>query len=219
MTHTGTTTSIFDLDGVLTREDTMASLVSTRLAARPHRLVAATAPFLLALAAPPDGALRPAMNRAIVALALRGMTRGEYEELAATTGQTMADRATVVGQAVARCKLARLQGPTIVATASEATLARAFLDGVGLDDIPLVASQLEFAPRGPRLSTHNVGEAKLTAVRAAGFAPEDALFYTDSASDIPLARVARQTVAVNADRRSMKKLANAARDITQECWH
>ncbi|MGW5781936.1 haloacid dehalogenase-like hydrolase [Streptomyces sp. NPDC003863] len=216
---TGTVTSIFDLDGVLTREDTMASLVSTRLAARPHRLVAATAPYALALAAPPDGALRPAMNRAIVALALRGMTQAEYEELAITTGRTMADGSKVVGQAVATCKLARLQGPTVVATASEATLARAFLDGVGRDDIPLVASQLEFAPRGPRLTAHNIGAAKLTAVRTAGFAPEDAVFYTDSASDIPLARVARRTVAVNAVRRSIKKLATAARDITQECWH
>ncbi|MGW3657749.1 haloacid dehalogenase-like hydrolase [Streptomyces sp. NPDC005151] len=211
-------TSIFDLDGVLTREDTMASLVTTRLTARPHRLVAASAPFLLAQAAPPDGALRPAMNRAIVTLALRGMTQNEYEALAVTTGQTMAGRTTVVGQAVARCRLARLQGSTVVATASEATLARAFLDSVGLHNIPLVASRLEFAQRGPRLATHNVGEAKLAAVRAMGFVPEEAVFYTDSASDIPLARVARQTVTVNAAHRSITKLAAAARNITNERW-
>lgn len=219
MSPAGAVTSIFDLDGVLTRDDTMASLVRTRLAARPHRLIAAIAPFLLAQAAPPEGALRPAVNRATVALALRGMTQSDYERLAVAKGQDMARRPTVVQQAVARCRSARLQGPTVVATASEATLARAFLDGVGLRNIPMVASRLEFARRGPRLATHNVGEAKLAAVRAMGLVPEDAIFYTDSASDTPLARVARQTVTVNAARRSITKLETAARDITHERWH
>ncbi|GLV73417.1 hypothetical protein Shyhy02_14190 [Streptomyces hygroscopicus subsp. hygroscopicus] len=214
----GAVTSIFDLDGVLTREDTMASLVGARLAARPHRLVAAIAPFLLAQAAPLDGALRPAMNRATVALALRGMARSEYERLAVAQGHGMAGRTTVVQQAVARCRTARLQGPTVVATASEATLARAFLDGVGLRDIPLAASRLAYTRRGPRLAAHTIGEAKLAAVRAMGFVPEDAVFYTDSASDIPLARVARRTVTVNAARRSITKLEAIARDITHERW-
>ncbi|MFJ9591071.1 HAD family hydrolase [Streptomyces acidicola] len=218
MSSTGTVTSIFDLDGVLTKEDTMASLVSGRLTTRPHRLVAAIAPFLLAQAAPPDGALRPAMNRAIVALALGGMTRREYESLAVATGQAMARRTTVVERAVARCRLAGLQGPTVVATASEATLARAFLDSLGLRDIPLAASRLDFTRRGPRLSGHNIGQAKVAAVQAMGFVPEQAILYTDSASDIPLARVARRTVTVNAARRSISKLAAVANEITHERW-
>ncbi|MFD7136706.1 haloacid dehalogenase-like hydrolase [Streptomyces sp. NPDC059894] len=215
---TGHQVSIFDLDGVLTREDTMGFLVSTRLAARPHLYAAVLAPFLLSLAAPPDGALRPAVNRAIVSLALRGMTRGAYETLAVTTGRSMADR-TAVGQAVARCRLARLQGPTVVATASEETLARAFLDGVGLHGVPLVASRLHFAPRGPGLAAHNVGEAKVAAVRDLGFRPEDAVLYTDSASDAPLARIADRTVTVNAGRRSVRRLTSVARRISHERWN
>jgi phosphoserine phosphatase len=210
-------TSIFDLDGVLTSEDTMSSLVRARLAARPLRFAAAIPPFLLASAAQPDGALKPAMNRAIVALALHGMTRSQYEELAAVTGRVMAAR-TAVRQAVARCRCALGRGPTVVATASEESLARAFLDGVGLHGIPLAASRLDFTPRGPRLIAHNVGEAKVDAVRALGFAPEDALLYTDSASDIPLARIARRTVTVNAARRSIAKLTDASADIRHERW-
>ncbi|MGW2183044.1 HAD family hydrolase [Streptomyces sp. NPDC001732] len=210
-------TSIFDLDGVLTSKDTMSSLVRARLATRPLRFAAAIPPFLLASAAPPDGALKPAMNRAIVALALRGMTRSQYEELAAATGRTMAAR-TAVAQAVARCRCARDRGPTVVATASEESLARAFLDGVGLHGIPLAASRLDFTPRGPRLVTHNVGEAKVDAVRALGFVPEGALLYTDSASDLPLARIACRTVTVNAARRSVAKLTAASADIHHERW-
>ncbi|MFB7915903.1 HAD family hydrolase [Streptomyces sp. NPDC056061] len=217
MNPTENITSIFDLDGVLTSDDTLSSLVRARLAARPPRFAAALPPFLLASAAPPDGALRPAMNRAIVALALRGMTRGQYEELAAATGRTMAAR-TAVGQAVTRCRRALDEGPTVVATASEENLARAFLDGVGLHGIPLAASRLDFTPRGPRLVAHNVGEAKIDAVRALGFAPEEAVLYTDSASDLPLARVARRTVTVNAARRSIAKLTNASADIRHERW-
>ncbi|MFF4082709.1 HAD family hydrolase [Streptomyces sp. NPDC001777] len=217
MTPANDITSIFDLDGVLTSKDTMSSLVRARLTARPLRFAAAIPPFLLASAAPPDGALKPAMNRALVTLALRGMTRSQYEELAAVTGQVMAAR-TAVGQAVARCRCARDRGPTVVATASEESLARAFLDGVGLHNIPLAASRLDFTPRGPRLVTHNVGEAKVDAVRALGFVPEDALLYTDSASDLPLARIARQTVTVNATPRSAAKLTAASADIRHEHW-
>ncbi|MGW2088627.1 HAD family hydrolase [Streptomyces sp. NPDC001880] len=210
-------TSIFDLDGVLTSEDTMSSLVTARLAAHPLRFLAAIPPFLLASAAPPDGALKPAMNRAIVALALRGMTCGQYKELATVTGRTMAAR-TAIKQAVTRCRYARTLGPTVVATASEENLARAFLDGVGLHGIPLAASRLDFTPRGPRLVAHNVGEAKVGAVRSLGFAPEGAVLYTDSASDIPLARIARRTVTVNAARHSIAKLTSASADISHERW-
>ncbi|MFJ4621526.1 haloacid dehalogenase-like hydrolase [Streptomyces sp. NPDC088812] len=158
------------------------------------------------------------MNRALVALALRGMARGEYERLAVATGRALASR-SAVREAVAACERACLQGPTVVATASEATLARAFLDGVGLHHVPLVASRLAFFPRGPRLAVHTVGEAKVTAVRARGFLLDDAVFYTDSASDAPLARVARRTVTVNAARSSVAKLTRVAGDISHERWH
>ncbi|UGQ11356.1 haloacid dehalogenase-like hydrolase [Yinghuangia sp. ASG 101] len=218
MNTTGATLAIFDLDGVLTRADTMATLVGGRLKARPHRLVAALPLVLAAVSAPPDSALKPAVNRRLVALALRGMSRSEYEELAGRVGRTLAERTTVVRQAVAVCAAAVRRGPTVVATASEETLARAFLDGVGLGGIPLIASRLEYTARGPRLAAHNVGEAKLHAVRRAGFAPEDAIFYTDSASDTPLARAARKTVAVNADRRSIRKFAADGTHVDHEHW-
>jgi phosphatidylglycerophosphatase C len=133
-------------------------------------------------------------------------------------GRELAARRTVVRQAVAQCRLAHLQGKTIVATASEETLARAFLDAVDLPDIPLLASRLEFTPRGALLAVHNVGEAKLHAIRAAGSEPEEAVLYTDSASDLPLARTARRTVAVNAAPHSFKKLAASARGIDRRRW-
>ncbi|MFI2410463.1 HAD family hydrolase [Streptomyces sp. NPDC018947] len=215
----GTTASIFDLDGVLTRQDTMASLVGTRLRTHPRRIPVVLLPFVAASLARVDGALRPAMHRTVVARALRGMTAEEYEEQALLTGRAMAGGATVVTQAVDRCRRALAQGPTVVATASESTLARAFLDGVGLQGVPLAASHLTFTPRGPLLTTHNIGAAKIDAVRAQGISPEHASFYTDSASDTPLARVARQTIAVNATRGSLKRLTAVARSITEVRWN
>lgn len=64
--------TLFDLDGVLTRGDTMARLVTRRLCGHPARAVWAVPLFILSMAAPPDSSWRARLNRRLVALALKG---------------------------------------------------------------------------------------------------------------------------------------------------
>lgn len=209
---------LFDLDGVLIRTDTMAAMISRRLRRRPLRLLAVLPLFLAALLTPPENHARARMNRRLVSVALRGLNRETYDQLARKVATDLASGPAVVQQAVKECRYASDAGGTAVVTASEEVIARTYLDAIGLADVPLIASRLEFTGRNPRLKPHNVGAAKLSAIRAAGFSLDQATFYTDSASDLPTARQARLTVIVNAGRRSTTVLTAGARQVISVTW-
>jgi phosphoserine phosphatase len=211
--------TLFDLDGVLTRGDTMASLVSRRLARHPVRLLLAAPLFLLSLAAHPQGRLRANTNRRLVALGLKGLTEDDYAQLAARTGRQLAARpGFAIGQTITLCRHAASRHRTIIVTASERKLARAFLDSVGLPGIELLASEIEFHNRAATLATHNVGHAKLCRLKSAGVPYDCATFYTDSASDISLATAARTTILVNPDARSRRKMTAVLQHIQIIRW-
>ncbi|BCW44900.1 HAD family hydrolase [Arthrobacter sp. StoSoilB5] len=209
--------SLFDLDGVLIRTDTMAALISRRLAARPWRLVAAFPVFLIAVLSPSESTRRPRMNRLLVSIALRGMNRASYDRFAVEVARDLASGTAVVHEAVEACRAASANGPTAVVTASEETLARAYMNFVGLAHVALLASRLDF-PEHPRLSHHNVAHAKVAAVKEAGFTLRCATLYTDSASDLPLAREVENTVIVNANARSTALLQSASRSHRSVNW-
>lgn len=59
------------------------------------------------------------------------------------------------------------------------------------------------------MATHNVGAAKLTKLTEAGINVADSTFYTDSATDIPLAAAVAKTYIVNPSTRSRKRLQAA----------
>ena len=65
--------TVFDLDGVLSRADTMATLVFTRLRARPWLVFPVGILAAVAALAGAAGHLRPRCNRAVVHLVLRGI--------------------------------------------------------------------------------------------------------------------------------------------------
>lgn len=202
--------TLFDLDGVLTEGDTMVSLVSRRLARHPVRLLRAAPLFLLSLAAHPQSQHRAKANRRLVALALKGLTDDDYPCLAARTGRRLAIRPGFArGQMIALCQRAASRGRTIVVTASERRLARAFLDSIGLPGIELLASELALHDHALTLATHNVGHAKVTRLIAAGIDVAAATFYTDSASDVPRAIAVAKTILVNPNRRSRKRMKAA----------
>lgn len=202
--------TLFDLDGVLTRGDTMASLVSRRLAQRPARLLKAIPFFLLALAAHPESDLKSAVNRRLVALALDGLSDPEYARLAAETGRNLAAIPGFLNERmITLCQDAAARGRAIVVTASERRLARAFLDSVRLHDVELIASELGIHEHALTLATHNVGAAKPARLINAGISLAHSTFYTDSATDIPLATAAAKTYLVNPGRRSRKRLQAA----------
>ena len=205
-----TTITLFDLDGVLTRGDTMASLVSRRLLPRPWRLIKAIPLFLITLIAGPQSNLRSAANRRLVTLALKGLSDDDYAQLAASSGERLAAKRTFTNRVmIQRCKDATRQGQTIVVTASERRLARAFLDSAGLETAELVASELGQRGKALTMASHNVGAAKLEALSAAGIDVSGASVYTDSATDIPLAAAAARTYLVNPGTRARKRMQAA----------
>ncbi|WP_109211296.1 MULTISPECIES: haloacid dehalogenase-like hydrolase [Microbacterium] len=202
--------ALFDMDGVLTRHDSMAALIIRRLRAAPWRFAAAVPLVLTALAASPWGEVRPRVNRALVRLALRNVSPLQYVRLAGETAEALAadpdiGRHTIV--AVLRQSHARTRA--IVVTASEKTLARSYLDALGLNDVEVLASTLTVERRGLLMGSHNVGARKVQSLRAAGVALDQAVLYTDSASDLPLARAVRHTVLVNAGTRSTRAFRRA----------
>ena len=153
--------TLFDLDGVLSRQDTMATLVTQRLRRHPVRLVAAVPLVLLARMAPPHGRLKPAINRKLVALALYGVTELEYRGLADSTAQRLAARPTnVPAQALSEFEAARGLGRVIVTTGTERHLAAAYLHAIGIGSVELQASALTFSGNGVRLIQHNVGSPR-----------------------------------------------------------
>ncbi|RZS77535.1 phosphatidylglycerophosphatase C [Motilibacter rhizosphaerae] len=195
------TLTLFDLDGVLSRRDTMAALVRRRLRQRPQSLATVVPLALLSRLLPAAGELRPAVHRAIVRIALRGLRRDEYDRLAHAVSQHLAEPGNAPESALQELRVAAQAGAVMVVTASEALLARSYLDALGLERVPVLASHLQEHDGQLRLAPHNVGHRKVRALLALGVTPSAAHLYTDSPSDLPLASQSARTTLVNASAR------------------
>ncbi|WP_067196173.1 HAD family hydrolase [Microbacterium sp. XT11] len=203
-------TVVFDLDGVLSRSDTMATVVFSRLRRRPWLVVPVAALAAVAAMAGTRGDVRPRCNRAIVHLALSGLAADGYHRLADEAARRLASRpGNVAPEVVAALRDGIEQGDALVTTATERYLAMRYLTEIGADAAPLHASEFVFTRRGPRFARHNVGAAKVEAfVRSRRDEAIDTL-YTDSASDLPLARLSAMTVLVGSSTRAARVLERA----------
>ena len=210
---------MFDLDGVLTRRDTMAELVADRLRKAPFRFAAAVPLALLGRLLPAQGRLAPAVNRLLVRLALRGLDREAYEVLARRTAIDLAGLpGNVPAQAIAQVRSAATGGRTVVVTGSERLVARSYLDAVGLPGVELIASSLRFDGSRVRLGYHVVGAAKVRELRRIGVDVARAMLYTDSSSDLPLARVVGSIVLVNPGRRAARVMVRELPTVRVVTW-
>jgi phosphoserine phosphatase len=202
--------SVYDLDGVLSRSDTMAALVFARLRRRPWLAGSVALLALAAALAGPEGRLRPRCNRAIVHLALAGVSEEEYLQLADVVARRLAARSgNAPGPALAALRASAAEGVVVVSTATERWLAQRYLAEVGVSGVQVHASQLRFLADGARFAAHNVGEAKAASFRAAFPEGEISVLHTDSASDLPLARLSAETVLVRPSRRTQRAFARA----------
>jgi phosphoserine phosphatase len=212
--------TVFDLDGVLTRSDTMATLVFARLRVRPWLVIPVAALALIAAVARADGPLRPRYNRAIVSVALRGVSERGYRLLVQRVAVRLARRRGNSSAAVMReLRTARREGECMVSTATEHSLALRYLEELGVTGVPVLASRFEFPQGGPRFRWHNVGENKVASFRVARPDERIGTFYTDSASDLPLARLSERTVLVGASRRSRRQFVRAGVTVEHLAGH
>jgi phosphatidylglycerophosphatase C len=192
---------VFDLDGVLANGDSMSSLVRRRLFSNPFRLALA-APLVAAMSAFKGRPVpRGLMARSVVRVALLGVDPAEYAVTAHSTGIALAETPgwpIRAGIDAVRAHLAAGDRVTVT-TGCEEHLARGFLMGVGLGEVPLVGSR--FRPRDlpGTMYAHNYGAAKLSGLRSLGVPVERSMFYTDSIADLPVAAMAESVRLVNPD--------------------
>ncbi|WEK61548.1 MAG: HAD family hydrolase [Candidatus Microbacterium colombiense] len=209
--------TVFDLDGVLSRSDTMATLVFARLRARPWLIVPVAALAIVAALARADSTLRPRVNRAIVAVVLHGVGEQRYRQLVQRVAVRLARRRGNASASVMRELRAALgDGDCVVSTATEHALAVRYLEEIGLTGVTVHASTFTFGAQGPRFAWHNVGSNKVESFRRAHPDERIGTFYTDSATDLPLARRSARTVLVGASRRSIREFRRAG--VPVEVW-
>lgn len=201
---------VYDLDGVVTRHDSFTALVLRRLGHCPVRLLLAL-PHALALAVRRSPEARQALTRTVSRIALRGMDLDRYALLADALGERIgASPGWIRGEVVEDMLRRRRRGETIVvATATEGRLATAILRAAGAPYDILSASSLAEVRGGLAFDDHRVGARKLTALREEGVAIGDALFLTDSTTDLPTALAARRVRLVGASRRTRRSFADA----------
>lgn len=210
--------TVFDLDGVLSRADTMAALIVYVNRRRPWRVALVAPAVLCGQFASPSGRTRAALNRWAVRHALRGVSMPEYRSAAQAVARNLSRTAdNFPAQARHALRAARAAGPVWVATASEHTMAAAYLKQIGCGDLPLTASSL--SPGAEiHLVVHNVGESKVSALNAAGVQLAGAHLFTDSASDIPLARTCEHTTLVNPGSRSKRMFLSDGLSFSLARW-
>lgn len=216
----GRPVAVFDMDGVLIHGDVFGSFVRARLRRSPANLVAAgavlpwlTTPILV----------RRTRRRAIKALldlAMAGLSDADYAVEAARFGAELAMHPTrVVQPAVDEVRRLVASGHrVVVATACETRLARAYVDGIGLGSVEVLGTPITFRRSGPMVvDLHNYGPVKVASLAAAGISAPWSVAYTDALSDVPILRGASRAVLVNPDDwlrpRVARRLGRAADEV------
>lgn len=208
MSGTSQPVVIYDLDGVVTRRDSFTALVLYRLRTSPVRLVRALPRAVSwACSRHPDQKARAA--RSIAADALRGMTDDEYTELAQFIGKRLGSDPDWIRQdIVERTRRQYAAGHHLVlATASEQRLAEALLEHAGVTYHTLSATQLRATSAGIAVQDHRIGHRKAQALEELGVPIADAEFVTDSTTDLPTARLARQVTLVSTSRSTIRRFS------------
>jgi phosphatidylglycerophosphatase C len=197
---------LFDMDGVLVKGDSFALFMRRAGAVGWRRATG----FVGVLAAAPL-ALFPRQRSRAIRLAVRagllGMSIEEVRYRAKSFGEALAKEPGRVRQDGVAAAQRHLEAGdrVVVVTASEETLARAYLDNIGLGGVELIASQVDDG-------VHNRGAAKPRQLVARGICPPWQVAYSDSLTDLPMLRGARRAVMVNASQRTLAKARKALGD-------
>lgn len=207
---------VFDLDGVIARNDTMAVLVTRRLRSSFRRSALGAVPGLAWYALRGLAGARVRLSRTLGGVALLGLTAEQYAALAAETGTELGEDPnwTIPEGKAAITRHLDAGDSVVVTTGTEQILARAFLDAIGLPGVGLIATTLRFDGDHPHYANHNLGEQKVH--NLAGRSID--LFYTDSDLDLPVAELAKQVILVNPDASMERRFRARIRELTVERW-
>jgi phosphatidylglycerophosphatase C len=207
-----THTVIFDLDRTLISCDSFAGCLNGLLLRDWWRVagVLVASPLLLPLWA--TETTRPLALWGLLWSATVGLKREEFATLLSRHGEWLASEAeSVVHRDGLRALKAHQQSGdrVVMVTGSSGDLARAFCAALGLEDVRVVGSTFRARAGGWVLEDHCTGAHKVALLAAAEVTPPWAIVYTDSASDLPLLRLAARRCVVNPRPQSLRVLNRA----------
>ncbi|MCF8587200.1 HAD family hydrolase [Gordonia liuliyuniae] len=202
--------AVYDLDGVLTRRDTMMWFIGRRLARAPWRLFTAI-PWLILMMTAVGNERRASAARRVIETALRGVIDPAYTAAATTFGRQVAASARWMRTGtVDRIRQQAAGGVTIViATATERRLAESLLRTAQVPYDELSASIFTESSAGMAVRDHRIGARKVDALVENGVPISGAEFVTDSVVDLPTARQAHTVTLIGASRRTRDSYADA----------
>ena len=205
-------TVIFDLDRTLISCDSFAGCLNSLLLRDWWRLggVVAASPVLLPLWA--TTLTRPGALWGLLWCATVGLKVEEFASHLSAHGERLASQAesAVYRDGVQAVKSHQEAGDrVVVVTGSSAELASAFCAALGLKDVRVVGSTFRACGGGWVVDDHCAGRRKVELLAAASITPPWAVVYTDSASDLPLLRLAQRRCVVNARPGTLRALTRA----------
>lgn len=209
-------TIVFDLDGVLTRRDTLTALILRGASRRPWRFFRLVGPLITFARHGGDFARRKVAVQRIVDVVFTGMDDGELNDLCLSVGRRAASSRWWTRPAlVAEYRRLQVAGhPIVVATATEERVAHGLLDDLGLSAVAVLGSRIDTTGGTAALAVYNYGPRKLESLHEAGQAIVDAVFYTDSSSDLPTAAEAQCVVLVDPSRETLTAFDDAGLTTT-----
>ncbi|PNS09188.1 haloacid dehalogenase-like hydrolase [Lysobacter silvestris] len=190
---------VFDFDHTLYRGDSGSHLFAWLIRRAWWRRLLA---LLIAPVALPMVAYLPTRRRGISAFVWAG-TVGMQRDLDSVIDQYVASHADEIRRrllpdAFKVLHMHRERGDlVIVATGAPPELARAILDFVAHDDLPVIGTELGPRFGGMMATRHCHHDMKMTMIRDAGFTAPIDVAYSDSTADLPLLLAARRPVVVN----------------------
>lgn len=210
---------LFDFDGVLVDGDAFELFIRARLKRAIWRkaLLLLASPLILLVGI----VSRSLAARLCLRIAFLFVGAAGYERAAVAYGRELARRPKLFFRdAVGALRRHMAAGDrVIVVTGCEEYLARAILDELGLQGIPLLASTLRAGWFGMRLKHHNFHQRKVALLTAQGVT-RWAVAYSDSSRDIPMLRGATEPFLVNASPRTCKKVEKAlGRSVGRVAWY
>lgn len=200
-------TVVFDLDGVLIRDDSTVAFLVERLRRSPLRTSPALLPAVAHLLSGRPR-WRHTTSPAIIRAALWGERLTRVERELSDLAARLAASADPVRQRARDALLAHLLAGdrVLVDTATPELFARPFLAAIGAGDASCAGSVLRQRRTGVAMTGHNYHQHKLDSAAGLGFRPPFDLAYTDSASDLPLLAASRTAVLIAPSPRTWGRL-------------
>lgn len=198
---------LFDFDGVLFRDNAFYALVRARFRRSWWRVAALVilSPGLPLLLFPRG---RRWLRHGAVRLAWVGVSERRYRRIAESFGRELARRpGSFLREGLNTLRAHVANGDRVlVVSACEETLLGSMLDEIGLGDVELIASRVRSSLFGVRSVVLNFGAEKPRQIQLRGIEAPWAVAYSDSLSDAPMLRSARDPVLVNATPKLCKAL-------------